>query len=113
MGMTEGQILWRIEVPLGLSLLVGGIRSATLQVVATVTIAAYIGLGGLGQYIITGLELRRIEVIIAGAILVAVLALVLDGVFAVLQRVAVPRGVLTGQRSTASSRTRAPRVAAA
>lgn len=113
MGMTEGQILWRIEVPLGLSLLVGGIRSATLQVVATVTIAAYIGLGGLGQYIITGLELRRIEVIIGGAILVAVLALVLDGVFAVLQRVAVPRGVLAGQRSTASSRTRSPRVAAA
>ena len=81
--------------------------------IATVTIAAYIGLGGLGQYIITGLELRRIEVIIGGAILVAVLALVLDGVFAVLQRVAVPRGVLAGQRSTASSRTRAPRVAAA
>jgi len=113
MGMTEWQILWKIEVPLGLSLLVGGLRSATLQVVATVTIAAYIGLGGLGQYIITGLELRRIEVIIGGAILVAALALVLDGVFAILQRLAVPRGVVSGRRPTTTSRVRATRVAAA
>ncbi|NYF17430.1 osmoprotectant transport system permease protein [Microbacterium sp. AK009] len=112
MGMTEWQILWRIEVPLGLSLLIGGIRSATLQVVATVTIAAYIGLGGLGQYIITGLELRRIEVIIGGAILVGALALALDGVFAILQRVAMPRGVIAGQRQVTSSRGRTPRVAA-
>lgn len=98
MGMTEWQILWRIEVPLGLPLLVGGIRAATLQVVATVTIAAYIGLGGLGQYIITGLALRQLEVIIGGAILVAVLALILDGLFALLQHAVVPRGV----RATAS-----------
>jgi osmoprotectant transport system permease protein len=113
MGMTEWQILWRIEVPLGLSLLVGGLRSATLQVVATVTIAAYIGLGGLGQYIITGLEVRRIEVIIGGAILVAALALVLDGIFAVLQRIAVPRGVIAEQRQSAPSRGRAAPVAVA
>ncbi|WP_159501949.1 ABC transporter permease [Microbacterium sp. 18062] len=99
MGMTEWQILWRIEVPLGLPLLVGGFRAATLQVVATVTIAAYIGLGGLGQYIITGLALQRLPVIIGGAILVALLALVLDGLFALLQHAAVPRGV----RATAAA----------
>ena len=52
MGMTPWQILWKIEVPLGLPLLIGGLRSATLQVVATVTIAAYVGLGGLGYYIL-------------------------------------------------------------
>lgn len=96
MGMTEWQILWRIEVPLGLPLLVGGIRAATLQVVATVTIAAYIGLGGLGQYIITGLALRQLEVIIGGALLVALLALVLDGIFAIVQHAVVPRGVKVG-----------------
>ncbi|MFJ6653006.1 ABC transporter permease [Microbacterium sp. NPDC091313] len=96
MGMTEWQILWRIEVPLGLPLLIGGIRAATLQVVATVTIAAYIGLGGLGQYIITGLALRQLEVIIGGALLVALLALVLDGLFALLQHAVVPRGVRVG-----------------
>jgi osmoprotectant transport system permease protein len=93
MGMTEWQILWRIEVPLGLPLLVGGIRAATLQVVATVTIAAYIGLGGLGEYIIAGLPLRRFDMVIGGALLVAVLALVLDGLFAWLQHAVVPRGV--------------------
>lgn len=93
MGMTEWQILWRIEVPLGLPLLVAGLRSATLQVVATVTIAAYVNLGGLGQYIITGIPLRRYDMVLGGAILVAALALILDGLFALAQRGAVPRGV--------------------
>jgi osmoprotectant transport system permease protein len=92
-GMTEWQILWRVEVPLGLPLLVAGLRAATLQVVATVTIAAYVGLGGLGSYIITGLPLRRIDMVLGGAILVAVLALVLDGLFALVQRLVVPRGI--------------------
>lgn len=92
MGMTEWQVLWRIEVPLGMPLLVGGIRSAVLQIVATVTIAAYVGIGGLGQYIIAGIPLRQLEMVLGGAILVAVLALVLDGVFALLQRYSVPRG---------------------
>lgn len=107
MGMTEWQILWKIEVPLGLPLLIGGFRAATLQVVATVTIAAYIGLGGLGQYIITGLALRQLDVIIGGALLVAVLALVLDGLFALLQHAVVPRGVRVGtapRRATVRSR---------
>jgi osmoprotectant transport system permease protein len=95
MGMTEWQILWKIEVPLGLPLLVAGLRSAVLQVVATVTIAAYVGIGGLGQYILAGLPLRRPDVVLGGAILVAVLALVLDAIFAILQRISVPRGVRT------------------
>lgn len=92
-GMTEWQILWRIEVPLGLPLLVGGIRAATLQVIATVTLAAYVNVGGLGQYIITGLPLRRFDMVLGGALLVAALALVVDGLFALTQRLVVPRGV--------------------
>lgn len=101
MGMTEWQILWKIEVPLGLPLLIAGIRSAVLQVVATVTIAAYVGVGGLGQYILTGLPLRRIDMVLGGAILVAALALVLDAIFAILQRISVPRGVQSrGHRLT-------------
>jgi len=92
MGMTEWQVLWRIEVPLGMPLLVAGIRSAVLQVVATVTIAAYVGIGGLGQYILAGIPLRQLEMVLGGAILVAVLALVLDGLFALLQHGSVPRG---------------------
>lgn len=92
-GMTPWQILWKIEVPLGLPLLIGGIRSAALQVVATVTIAAYIGLGGLGFYFIQGIQLRRFDQVLGAAIVVVALALLLDGVFALLQRLVVPRGV--------------------
>ncbi|MFD4959126.1 ABC transporter permease [Microbacterium sp. NPDC058389] len=96
MGMTEWQILFRIEMPLGLSLLIGGLRSATLQVVATVTIAAYVGLGGLGFFLIQGLQTRNFAEILGAAIVVVVLALVLDGLFALLARYAVPR--TTGPR---------------
>jgi osmoprotectant transport system permease protein len=99
MGMTEWQILWRIEVPLGLPLLIGGLRSATLQVVATVTIAAYVNLGGVGYYIIQGLPLRDFTQIRGGAIVVLALALVLDGVFAIVQHLVVPRGVAVGRVS--------------
>lgn len=103
MGMTEWQILWRIEVPLGMSLLIGGVRAAALQVVATVTIAAYVGLGGLGQYIIVGLANQTLEVIIGGAVLVAVLALIMDGLFALLQHAVVPRGVKAAASIAGSS----------
>ncbi len=105
MGMTEWQILWRIEVPLGLPLLVGGLRSAALQVIATVTISAYIGLGGLGQYIISGLQLRQVNVIIAGALLVAVLALVIDGLFSIVQHLVVPRGLRAAGAVSPKART--------
>ena len=103
-GMTERQILWRVEVPLGFPLLVAGFRAATLQVVATVTIAAYIGLGGLGYPIIQGLQLRDYSQILGGAILVAALALVLDALLALAQHAAVPRGVRAGQEQRAASR---------
>jgi osmoprotectant transport system permease protein len=95
MGMTEWQILFRIEMPLGLSLLIGGLRSATLQVVATVTIAAYVGLGGLGFYLIQGINTRDFDQILGASIVVVVLALVLDGVYALLAR-------LTARRSRTS-----------
>lgn len=92
-GMTEMQLLWRVEVPLGLPLLVAGLRAATLQVVATVTIGAYVGLGGLGQYIIAGIPLRQYDMVLGGALLIAALALALDGLFALAQRMAVPEGL--------------------
>ncbi len=110
MGMTEWQILWRVEVPLGLPLLVGGLRAAVLQVVATVTIAAYVGLGGLGLPIIQGIPLRRIDQVLGGAIAVALLAFLLDALFGVFQRIAVPHGV---RAAAAPSTARRPLVAAA
>lgn len=98
MGMTEWQILFKVEIPLGLSLLVGGIRAAVLQVVATVTIAAYVNLGGLGLPIITGLNLRRFDMVLGGALLVAVVALLLDMLLAIGQKAAVPRALGSKQR---------------
>lgn len=102
-GMTEWQILWRVEVPLGLPLLLGGLRSATLQVIATVTIGAYIGLGGLGLPIIQGIQLRAIDQVLGGAILVAALALLLDLILALAQRAAVAPGVRADSHSAADA----------
>jgi len=104
-GMTEWQILTRVELPLALPLLAGGLRSATLQVVATATIAAYFAQGGLGRYLIEGLRTQDYTRAVIGALLVAALALVLDGALAVVQRLVVPRGVSRGpERSTRSTR---------
>lgn len=108
MGMTEWQILWKVEVPLALPLILGGIRSAVLQVVATATVAAYISLGGLGRYIIDALPLRNYTEVLVGALLVTTLALVLDGILVVCQRLTVPAGVRAirkspEQRSTTKS----------
>lgn len=102
MGMTEWQVFWKVEVPLGLPLLVGGIRSALLQVIATVTIAAYVNLGGLGWPIIQGIPLRKFDQVLGGAILVAVLALAVDLIFALLQHAAVPAGVRAAPRKRRS-----------
>ncbi len=99
MGMTEWQILWKVEVPLGLPLLFGGLRSGVLQVVATAVLISYIGLGGLGYDIVQGIALRRFDQMLGSAILIIVLALLLDAIFALLERYAVPRGVRAG-RST-------------
>ena len=92
-GMTEAQVLARVEIPLGMPLLVGGIRSAFLQVIATATLAAYVGAGGLGRYLFLGLKTQDYPQMLAASLLVVALALVCDVLFAVLQRVATPVGV--------------------
>lgn len=89
MGMTEWQVLRKVEIPLSAPLLIGGVRSATLQVIATATVAAYVALGGLGRYLFDGIALRDTPKMLAGAILVIIIALVLDGMFALMQKVAV------------------------
>ncbi|AND16755.1 ABC transporter permease [Rathayibacter tritici] len=112
LGMTEWQILTRVEIPLGLPLLLGGLRSATLQIIATATLADYIGAGGLGQYIFRGVKSGDYPQMLAGSILVIVLTLLSEIVFAVLQRLAVPRGVVLGLAGSAGrtgSRASSPR----
>lgn len=91
MGMTGWQALWRVEVPIALPLILTGLRSAAGQVVATATIAAFVGLGGLGRYIIDGYAARDLGQITGGAIVVALLALAVEGAFALLQRGLGPR----------------------
>lgn len=81
MGNSELQILTRVEIPLGLPLLLGGLRSALLQVVATATLAAYTGAGGLGRFLFLGLKTQDYAQMLGSAILVVLLAIVLDLVF--------------------------------
>ncbi|MET1007157.1 MAG: ABC transporter permease [Propionibacteriaceae bacterium] len=92
-GMTEWQILLQVEIPLGLPLIVGGLRAAVLQVIATVTIASYAGLGGLGRIITSGIGLNDYDLILGGALLVTGLALVTDGLLALLQRATATKGL--------------------
>ncbi len=103
-GMSEGQIIRKVEIPLGLPLLIGGIRSAILQVVATATLAAYVADFGLGRYLFTGLKTRDYAQMLGGAILVIVLAFALEGIFALIQRLVVPRGVVVGRSPSPRSR---------
>ncbi len=96
MGMTGSEVLRQVELPCSLPLLLSGVRSATLQVIATATIAAAISLGGLGRYLIDGLAVSDYVQMAGGALLVALLALVVDGVLSLLQRTVVSPG-LTGK----------------
>jgi osmoprotectant transport system permease protein len=104
MGMRERQIIGKVEVPLGLPIIVGGIRSATLQIVATATLAAYIANEGLGRFIFSGLKTHDYAEMLGGSILVILLALVIDGVFAITQRLVVPAGVRASRTRELRSR---------
>lgn len=90
MGMTETRVLLRVEMPNALPLILGGLRSATLQIVATATVAAYASLGGLGRYLIDGIKVRQFYIALVGALMVTALALVLDGLLAVAVWASVP-----------------------
>ncbi|MHA2789865.1 ABC transporter permease [Corynebacterium sp. S7] len=92
-GYSEREIIAQVEVPLAAPTIIGGIRSATVQVLATATIVAYIGLSGLGRYLIDGLALRDYPQMLVGAVLVAVLALVIDLILAACQKWAAPKGL--------------------
>ncbi len=102
MGMTGSQVLWRVEVPNALPLILSGIRSSMLQIIATATVAAYVTLGGLGRFIIDGLSQQDYFQMAGGAIMVALLAVGLDLVFALIQRYVVSRGI-TGRYATPSN----------
>ncbi len=98
MGMREGQVLRQVEIPIGLPIMIGGVRTAAVQVVATATLGAVFGFGGLGRYLIDGFALHENDRILAGVVLVAGLALVTEFGIALVQRRATSAGlrVVTG-----------------
>ncbi|WP_415953194.1 ABC transporter permease [Streptomyces sp. KLOTTS4A1] len=88
MGMTGRQLLWRVELPLALPMILNGVRIAAVQLVATATIAALAGGGGLGRIITAGFNLASTSQVVAGAVLVAALALLVEGLFELAERLA-------------------------
>ncbi|KPI09964.1 ABC-type transporter, integral membrane subunit [Actinobacteria bacterium OK006] len=88
MGMTGRQMLLHVELPLSLPMVMNGVRIAAVQLVATATIAALAGGGGLGRIITAGFNLASTPQVLAGAILVAVFALIVEGIFEIAERLA-------------------------
>jgi osmoprotectant transport system permease protein len=93
MGFSEGDILRRIEMPLGMPLMLAGVRTAAVNVVATATLGALVAGGALGRFIVDGLALREFDQLVAGAILVAVLSVATNLGFEGLERVSAPAGM--------------------
>jgi osmoprotectant transport system permease protein len=88
MGMREGELLRRVEIPIAMPVILAGVRSSAVTVVATATLSAIVGGGTLGAYVIQGLFINDLPRVVGGAIMVAILALVTEAGFAVLQRAA-------------------------
>jgi osmoprotectant transport system permease protein len=93
MGMSEGQLLIRVKLPLALPVILAGLRNAMVLIIGIATIAALIGAGGLGVPIFRGLRNARMDLIILGGAFVSALALVVDGLMALLERWMQPRGL--------------------
>jgi osmoprotectant transport system permease protein len=98
-GMTSWQRLWRVEVPIAMPLLLGGLRGAVLQVLATATVAAYVGLGGLGRPLLDGLRVTDYPRVAGAAVVVAALAVLLDIALAAAARHLVPHGLRVSSRT--------------
>ncbi|MGI8523638.1 MAG: ABC transporter permease [Nocardioides sp.] len=111
MGMTGREVLRRVEYPIALPLIFSGLRSATLQVIATATIASYVTLQGLGRFIYDGLAQQDYPKMIGGGVLVALLALLTDLVLALVQRYVVSAGI-TGRSTRSTKNSPDSRVAA-
>ena len=110
MGFAEWQVLWRVEFPLALPLVAAGVRTAAVQIVATATLAALVGGGGLGTFITIALAQQNVGQLLASGLLVAALSLLVDGAAALLQRQVTPAAL---RRSRRSPRSPAPGAAAA
>lgn len=99
MGLRERQILRGVELPIALPIVVGGIRSASVQVIATATLGAIFGFGGLGRYLVDGVAQNDLGQLYGGVFLVAVLALTAEGGFALVQRLLTSPGIRRSRSS--------------
>ncbi|MBB5083512.1 ABC transporter permease [Nonomuraea endophytica] len=93
MGLRGGQVLGRVLVPVALPLILLGLRLSAIQVVATTTVAAYVGLGGLGRFVIDGFATKEYASVVGGSVLIVLFALVVQLAFTLVQRVSVSPGV--------------------
>ena len=109
MGLSPFAVMTRVELTLALPLILGGIRTAIVQVLATEPVAAFFGGGGIGLYLFLGLEEDDIYQVQAGAVLVCVVALTADAVLAVVGRLLIPRGIRLDARRRAGRPTRTRR----
>jgi osmoprotectant transport system permease protein len=98
MGLSGGQILTRIQLPIAAPVIFAGIRTSAVQTVASATLATFIGAGGLGDLIVEGLQRRGPEILLAGAIAVAILAIITEIGFGALERAFTPRGLKIAQK---------------
>jgi osmoprotectant transport system permease protein len=93
MGYTNSQILWKIKIPIALPIIMGGIRSSATIIIGSAAVAAVIGGGGLGDFILIGLRMHRIEMLLAGALTVAAVALIIDTIIGKIETIITPKGL--------------------
>ena len=96
MGMTRLQVMAKIELPVALPVISAGVRTAAVQVVAGATLAAFIGGGGLGDFITSGIALMQLPLLLLGAVPIALLAIGTELLFHRLERALTPRGMRSG-----------------
>jgi osmoprotectant transport system permease protein len=97
MGLTEWQVLRQVEVPLAGPVILAGVRTSAVQIVATATLAAVVAGGGLGRFIVDGLSVQDYPQMLTGAIAVAVLTVLTEIALGVVERVTTPRGLTAGR----------------
>jgi osmoprotectant transport system permease protein len=105
MGLSNSQILGRIQLPIAAPVIFAGIRTSAVQVVASATLATFIGGGGLGELIVLGFQRNDLAVQIGGALAVATLAIITELVFGVLERVFTPKGLLVARKRREKQKT--------
>lgn len=98
MGLSAGQIMAQVQVPIAAPIIFAGVRTSAVQVVASATLATFVGGGGLGQLIVLGFQRNLPAVQIAGALTVAVLAIITELGFGVLERVFTPKGLRVARK---------------